>query len=56
MYVLLGKYESNAIALKLYSDSCRLMIDNYEALVRLLEEQREAGAIMRYVSSFTNII
>lgn len=40
MYILLGKYESNAIALKLCSDKCLQIIDYYESLVTLITRKR----------------
>lgn len=47
MYILLGKYESNAIALKLSSDTSQEMIEKYESLVTLLSQQRSESAIVR---------
>ncbi|KAK7574449.1 hypothetical protein V9T40_011640 [Parthenolecanium corni] len=46
MYILLGKYESNAIALKLSSDTSQEMIEKYESLVTLLSQQRSESAIV----------
>ncbi|XP_065215987.1 colorectal mutant cancer protein-like isoform X2 [Planococcus citri] len=40
MYLLLGKYESNAIALKSYADTCDEIINHYDQLVALLHRQR----------------
>lgn len=47
MYVLLGKYESNAIALKLSLDMSQEIIEKYESLVTLLSQQRGDGATLR---------
>ena len=47
MYVLLGKYESNAIALKLSLDTSQEMIEKYESLVALLIQQRGDDAVIR---------
>ena len=53
MYLLLGKYESNAIALKLYADTCDEVINTYDQLVTLIQEQRgENALIMWEINSF----
>ncbi len=44
----MGKYESNAIALKLSLDTCQKLIDNYESLVDVLSKQRAENTSPRY--------
>lgn len=40
MYLLLGKYESNAIALKLSLEKNQEIIEDYESLVSILTKER----------------
>lgn len=44
LYLLLGKYESSAIALKLIVDTCYELISDYEQLVQLLMNHRRRDA------------
>lgn len=47
LYLLLGKYESSAIALKLIVDTCYELISDYEQLVQLLMNHRRRDATVR---------
>lgn len=47
MYLLLGKYESNSIALKLYADTCDEIIIHYDQLVALMHKQRGENPSIR---------
>lgn len=52
MYLLLGKYESNAIALKIYADNCDGLIHAYEQLVTVLTKHRGEPTAFRYISLY----